>query len=336
MARKQITDLTPTDIVEDIDYLHIKDGADGIDKQLLFSDFELPTTSFVRQTVESLGDVAFDDVVPVSRGGTGGVIAAQARSNLELGSVSVRNQGIANSSDIPDRGQADLRYLRRSNNLSDLDSVSTARSNLGVLTLAEIQGRFLQQANDLSDLGSISAARDNLGLSNTATITSTSVGQSLLTSSTKEATRNYLDLGVNDNVEFNSVTASFTGNGSSLTNLNASALSTGTVPTARLPSQLLSTNDFSYLRQNNGYTYLGRSGLILQWGSTTVGGDSNAVVTLPEPFTTTCLQAVATLGSTFDARDDAGVAAFNLTSTSITVRNGASLSKTVRWFAIGY
>lgn len=54
-------------------------------------------------------------------------------------------------------------YLAILNNLSDLNSVPTARSNLGV-TATGADTTYLFRANNLSDLGSISAAVATLGL----------------------------------------------------------------------------------------------------------------------------------------------------------------------------
>lgn len=54
------------------------------------------------------------------------------RTTLGLGSAALRDHGVATSSDLPDRADADARYLLESNNLSDLTSASTALTNLGI------------------------------------------------------------------------------------------------------------------------------------------------------------------------------------------------------------
>lgn len=61
-------------------------------------------------------------------------------------------------------------FLRTTNNLSDLGNVVSARANLGLTSTAiQPETYFLRTANNLSDVPSPSTARTNLGLTTTAT-----------------------------------------------------------------------------------------------------------------------------------------------------------------------
>jgi hypothetical protein len=65
---------------------------------------------------------------------------------------------------------ADTTYAYRANNLNDLASVTSARTNLGLGSAAvESTTFFLQSANSLSDVASVALARTNLGLGSIAT-----------------------------------------------------------------------------------------------------------------------------------------------------------------------
>jgi hypothetical protein len=64
--------------------------------------------------------------------------------------------------------------LLSANNLSDVASTSTSRTNLGVTATGQ-DTTYLYRANNLSDLSSVSTARTNLGLGTMATQDSTSV-----------------------------------------------------------------------------------------------------------------------------------------------------------------
>lgn len=63
----------------------------------------------------------------------------------------------------------DARYAVQSNNLSDLASASTARSNLGLGTAAVLNtSGVLQPSNNLSEVASPATARTNLGFGSSA------------------------------------------------------------------------------------------------------------------------------------------------------------------------
>lgn len=86
-------------------------------------------------------------------------------------------------------------YLARANNLSDLTSVSTARTNLGVSATGS-DTTYAYRANNLSDLTNVATARTNLGLGTAATMTGPS-GTIVGTTDTQTLTNKTIAFGSN-------------------------------------------------------------------------------------------------------------------------------------------
>lgn len=108
--------------------------------------------------------------------------APTARTNLGLGTAATHaaTDFAASTASTTVNGQScaldgsctvtDSGALRASNNLSDVGSASTSRSNLGLGTIAtHATSDYAATANNLSDLASASTARSNLGLGAAAT-----------------------------------------------------------------------------------------------------------------------------------------------------------------------
>ena len=109
--------------------------------------------------------------------------------------------------------------LQKANNLSDLASTSTARTNLGVTATGQ-DTTYAYRANNLSDLASASTARTNLGLGTVATQTAPSGTSSQLLAN--NGTGGFSNVTVGSGLSYSGGTLSSTAGGGSVTQVNTS------------------------------------------------------------------------------------------------------------------
>jgi hypothetical protein len=141
--------------------------------------------------------------------------------------------------------------LVKTNNLSDLDDVAAARSNLGAAEESVVNSMIndrLLKSDNLSDLENVTTARSNLGLGSAAIANNATESNQGIA---KIATQSEVNGGTNDE---NFITP------------------------------LKYFNGFANSKSTNGYTYL-PNGLIIQWGSTgNISQATNHTITLPIAF----------------------------------------------------
>lgn len=76
--------------------------------------------------------------------------------------------------------------------------------------------------------------------------------------------------------------------------------------------------------------------IIIQWGQNNVTSNGDTTINLPITYPNSHLQAVACQGGTFNVAADAGASVRTLTTTQLTLRNGADGTQLMRWFSIGF
>ena len=78
------------------------------------------------------------------------------------------------------------------------------------------------------------------------------------------------------------------------------------------------------------------NGLIMKFGSQTVGSDSTASVSFSEAFPNSIVQVQLTIETIISLGTDAGLSATSQTTSGFTIQNGSSGTVTISWMAIGY
>jgi Chaperone of endosialidase len=149
-----------------------------------------------------------------------------------------------------------------------LTALKWCATNAGGTAIDCTQDAPLRTGNNLSDLASASTARTNLGLGTIATQAASSVTitggtiNGTVIGGTTAAAGVFTMLSASGAATLSStlnVTGTITGPGSGITALNANNLASGTVPTARLGSG--TANGSSYLRGDQSWTAIALSGL---------------------------------------------------------------------------
>jgi hypothetical protein len=177
-------------------------------------------------------------------------------------------------------------FLQAASNLSDVVDKAIARANLGLTSTAtQPETYFLRVANNLGDVASVSVARTNLGLTSTAV---TPIGSLLQAANnlgelTSAATAR-ANLGLADTATIGSGNFMFRANNlGDLTNVQAARNNLGLGPAATMAVQgPVSFLNFNASLGSPGWSRL-PNGLLMQWGFTPPVSDTSGLVSINFP-----------------------------------------------------
>jgi len=206
------------------------------------------------------------------------------------------------------KSESDNLYLKKSNNLSDVASVASVRSNISVYSKSESDSRYLNEANNLSDLGNVATARSNLGVQSVA-----------------ESDGKYLAKSSNLNDVQDKATA----------RNNLSVYSK-----AQSDANYPNVSEFSSVKSTNGWQEL-PGGLIMQWGKVHQGDNSEIDYNLPTSFPNSFINVTVSLSTLRNGGSYVNtVAARPINNSQVRIKTeyggGATAFKDIYYFAIGY
>lgn len=178
---------------------------------------------------------------------------------------------------------SDTLFMRGANNLSDLSNAVTARANLGLTSTAtRPETYFLRASLNLDDLANVATARTNLGLTALATTAPTSVlfKSDNLAGLTNVATAR-ANLGLGDSAVLPSATwLRASNNFSDVPNKQAARNNLGLGGAAVMDVFGATGNiNFSNSKDIVGYAFLG-SDLVLQWGQHSAPDNGSRIIDL--------------------------------------------------------
>lgn len=231
-------------------------------------------------------------------------------------------------------------FLRTTNNLSDLNNVVTARANLGLTSTAtQPENYFLRSGQNLADLASVSAARTNLGLTSTAT---TALSTIMLKADNLSGLANVAtarsNLGLADTATIPSSNLMFRANNlSDVTNVQTARnnLGLGSAATRNVVG-VISDLNFSNARGGGvGWTVL-PNGWIMQAGNAVIATGTR--INFPVPMNVLSIQlTIAATGVTSDIQGrtvgHGGVDNNGFSAWASTATGATTLG--IHWYAIG-